>query len=1203
MKKNILQYILGGFLLLSSSLHAEIVINEVMPCNISTMYNKENYNFSGVIEFYNNGKESVSLKGMTLTHFKKKKSSEGTELKGKWEIDQDISVKGGKYTLLWMDESSAQNHAPFKLDADGGYITLYQGATLIDSIYYNAMEPHISYGRYGSDMGYMVPTLKEENSFCVSHKKNHRCIAPSLSQKPGIINETFKLSLSTRTDNAKIYYTTDGSEPSPSNGELYEEEITIEKNTNIRAIAYLDNMLPSKITTGSYIFMDKEHEGCGGFSLPIVSVTANEEFLENDTIGILVVGTNGIIGEKDCNSTKANYHQDWKRAVNFEYIKNDQYLSQEVEAAVEGGCSVGNKVKSLSLKTSKKTGNEVYDFDFFDSKPGLKHKTLHLRNGGNEFENIRFKDGLAQTFAIGMNIDYQGFQPVAYYLNGEYQGLMGLRERMNDDYIKTNHGYDDDEIDFITIGDQSGIVLKKGDLTFYNQLVEHLTQNEPDSEGYYQKACQMMDMDEYIDYQILQQYAVNVDWPGNNTKLWRAKDGGRFRWMLFDMDFGFKCLYNTYLCNLDRNMIEWSQGKGQTDWANKKSWMVEIFKNLSENPEFKTKFTTKFLSHLSTTFSTENIDKVFDDVCGKVSNEFCATFDGKDAFAKTKEMRNYAHDRASYVYDHLIKYVGGEELVDLEISSNVDDATILLNNEPISEYQGKYISKWNMNLKAYAPEGYRFVEWNFSPDSSCEVGKIASVSLLDNNSKWSYYYEATAPDRDWNTNDFDDSTWESGAGFFGYNTTKGDSKYDVVLDYGEDDEAKPITAYFRSTFEIQDVKNIRDLTADIDYDDGFVMYINGNEVKRENLPEEEISDTTLSVDKNGNDRSSSFSISPEYLTNGKNIIAVEVHQASAGSSDLEFNFSMKMTQQNETDDNGNGEINISLNGDLKVTAIFEKISNYPGYTLVLNEVSASSGDKSNNPDDYGKYPDWIEVYNYGEEPCDLAGLYLSVESNDSPKEESRIPFGYPETIIQPGEHKLLWAKGDLLDGPLYLGFNLDVDNPSLIKLFYQKENGETKILNEIKYENHEKNESYGRVEDNSNDLTIFSVKNCDDGQILITATPKASNGTIECEPEVTPEVTPEETPEGTPEETLSEDFNVLSHNLSPNPFSSDLTVTSSKTISSIQLMDLTGKTVFRQENINTTECTLHLATLEEGVYIIQIQTESEIIREKIIKRK
>lgn len=111
-----------------------------------------------------------------------------------------------------------------------------------------------------------------------------------------------------------------------------------------------------------------------------------------------------------------------------------------------------------------------------------------------------------------------------------------------------------------------------------------------------------------------------------------------------------------------------------------------------------------------------------------------------------------------------------------------------------------------MNLKAYAPEGYRFIEWKFTPDSSCEVGKIASVSLLDDNSKWSYYYEATTPDRDWNTNDFDDSSWESGAGFFGYNTTKGDSKYDVVLDYGEDDEAKPITAYFRSTFEIKMLK-------------------------------------------------------------------------------------------------------------------------------------------------------------------------------------------------------------------------------------------------------------------------------------------------------------------------------------------------------------------------------------------------------------
>ena len=105
----------------------------------------------------------------------------------------------------------------------------------------------------------------------------------------------------------------------------------------------------------------------------------------------------------------------------------------------------------------------------------------------------------------------------------------------------------------VTLSDQLKISANKGTLDAYNALVEYLSTNDPEDENYYKGAARLMDMDEYIDYQILQQFIANVDWPGNNTKMWRLKDNGRFRWIMFDTDFGFGLQGES----ASKNMIEW----------------------------------------------------------------------------------------------------------------------------------------------------------------------------------------------------------------------------------------------------------------------------------------------------------------------------------------------------------------------------------------------------------------------------------------------------------------------------------------------------------------------------------------------------------------------------------------------------------------------------------------------------------------------
>ncbi|MCQ2208396.1 MAG: CotH kinase family protein, partial [Paludibacteraceae bacterium] len=693
-----------ALLLLSSSLasNATVQINEVMPCNLSTLMDKDNYNFSGYIEFTNDGGNDVNLKGYTLVHFKKG-SSKYSE-KWTWKIDTDFIVSKGKFTLLWADETDKTNHAPYKLDTDGGYLLLKKEGAVIDSFAYGKQAPHVSFGRFGTGSGYMEPSPEAENT--TAYEKITQCQAPVFSEKGGLKTGQFELNLTCATKGATIYYTTDGTEPN-SESKVFDGGLAISKNSNIRAIAYADGMLPSAIATNSYIFEDSRHEECGGFNLPIISITVDDHYFNDNTIGMCVVGTNGVVGDKECLSSKANFNRDWKRPINFEYIVNgEQVLSQEVEAAVEGGCSRGTSRKSLSLKASKKSGNDELGYHFFEAKPELTHQTVHLRNGGSAYTKVRFRDGLMQTFAIPMNIDYQAYQPVAYYINGKYNGLMALMERANADYVKANYGLDDDEIDLVTVSDDNGIGASKGSADGYHELVEFLETEDSQTEAFYNEACRRIDMDEYIDYQVFEQFIANVDWPGNNTKMWRErKPGSRFRWIVYDTDYGLGIPGFTNIVTSEKNLILWCRGEGPTSWASNKAWMTTIFKHLSNNPQFGKKFTTKFLIHLTTSFSEERINTVIDSVTSMVENEYCADVH-TSAKEEAEHMRVFALERRPNILLHLQKYMSTGDPVDFELKSNVEGAHFTINKETVEGFKGKYLAGFDSEFRAYPPVGY-----------------------------------------------------------------------------------------------------------------------------------------------------------------------------------------------------------------------------------------------------------------------------------------------------------------------------------------------------------------------------------------------------------------------------------------------------------------------------------------------------------------
>lgn len=715
--------------------NAAVQINEVMPCNLSTTMNTDNYNFSGYVEFSSDQQEN--LRGYTLVHFKKgsKKYSE----KWTWNIDKDIMLTAGGYTMVWFDEGDNANHSPYKLDADGGYLLLKKGGTVVDSLAFGKQTAHISYGRFGTSEGYMEPSPGAANT--TAYANLSRCQVPKFSEKGGLKSGNVSLTLSCETAGATIRYTTDGSEPT-AQSQAYNSPIVFNSNTNIRAKAFANGMLPSAIATSSYIYNDNDHNECGGFTVPVVSITVDDRYFNDNQIGMMVQGSNGKRGEKTCTMfNAANYNNDWQRPVNFEYFENgEQVVSQELEATVEGGCSRTYTVKSISLKASKKTGADLVDYHLFKMKPDLYHQTIYLRNGGQgadagagmnmwgggmfgpgqggpgqgqqqqqqKTDKVKFRDALMQAFGTNMNIDYQAYQPVAYYINGEYMGMMALMERTNSSYVEANHGVDGDNIDMVTLSDQLGINVSKGTLDAYNSLISFLESNDTQTEEYYAEACRRMDMDEYIEYQILEQFICNADWPGNNTKIWRErKDGSRFRWILFDTDYGFG---HDGALNSQSNMITWCRGEGKTNWGNNQQWMTTMFKHLSDNPQFAKKFTTKYLIHLSTTLTENRLRAVYDSIVSLVEHEYCADMH-KSAQEASASMLTFALERPQNILQHLQQYAGTEAAVDFVLKSNVAGAHFTINGEPVNGFNGKYLPGFATEFKAYPPAGYKFDHW------------------------------------------------------------------------------------------------------------------------------------------------------------------------------------------------------------------------------------------------------------------------------------------------------------------------------------------------------------------------------------------------------------------------------------------------------------------------------------------------------------
>ncbi len=167
------------------------------------------------------------------------------------------------------------------------------------------------------------------------------------------------------------------------------------------------------------------------------------------------------------------------------------------------------------------------------------------------------------------------------------------------------------------------------------------------------------------------------------------------------------------------------------------------------------------------------------------------------------------------------------------------------------------------------------------------------VVLLDRGHQgWRYWDKGERPPKEWNTKDFDDTAWSTGAAPLGY----GEDDIATTISFGEQENNKHPVAFFRFTFQV-DAPDVNPVwIGELRCDDGAAVYLNGKSIYRYNMPDGDLTEATFaSGTLSGLAESSyhAFYVEGGYLKAGENVLAISVHQANAGSSDLVMDFALK----------------------------------------------------------------------------------------------------------------------------------------------------------------------------------------------------------------------------------------------------------------------------------------------------------------------
>ena len=974
------------------------LINEFSASNRSVI-DDDNGNSSDWIEIYNAGEDSLNLAGYSLTD----DPTDPTKF-----VFPSTTLDGGRYLVVFAADDSDPSqgtdiYTGFGLSAGGEYLGLFDSAGNLVSEFgtsdtnYPAQFTDISYGlvndgNFNNISFFATPTPGAGNVDPVDGVIDS---FPAVSVERGFYDTAFDVDIVSQEPGVTLVYTTDGSQPTLTNGiqvpaanpsDLAQITLNIAETTSLRTGSFLPNVLTQGTTTHSYIFLDDVLEQ----SLINSDVTDqySQEILREALLDLPTVSFNfdDEIGRFDP-----------EQRTSFEFLAPDGGDGFQVDAGIEpfGGNATNFAKRNFRLNFRSEYGTSKLEFPLFEGfddgvTPATTiFDTLDLRAGSHDRAQRGF--GLSNRFADQTLLDAGHVAAhgrfVHLYLNGEYWGQYHLREHVDDDFAASYFGGDNEDYEAILgnihdgpggfglgrVGDGSGVA--------WANVTSIVNDTSLSPSERFAALSQTVDLEQYIDFVLI--FAVGASEPEFDAV--GASDGSvPFIFHFNDAD------------GLLRDPLDGTNGNNPNISGDKTGnpGPLGILGQLIEDgdPEFLSFYADRiqnlFLNDgaLSVAQSTARLQALVDQVELSVILEEArwgnslSTSDPAGGSLSVAEFQARAQDALDRILPEIVEGDNNviERLRDRGVFPGLDAPEILVDGSP--QYFGDISDNAELTFAANSTVYYtldgsdpRLPGGDLNPNAIAYDVTATQTALVESGDQWRLYDAADGLDGvNWQSPTFDDSAWETGFTQLGF----GDDQNPGVDNNGQ------ITTYFRHTFDVADASAVSEFTLRLQRDDGAVVYLNGVEIARDNLPQGTVTSSTLASGAIGgsaedtfleNDDFDFFSFASSLLVTGSNTLAVEIHQVSANSTDVTFDAEILVTTatqgsppiplNNTTQVNSrtfvNGEFSALSTADLTLPASpFDLRISEINFNPADPNVSESSAGFTDN-DDF----EFIEIFN------------------------------------------------------------------------------------------------------------------------------------------------------------------------------------------------------------------------------------------------
>lgn len=566
--------------------------------------------FSDWLELHNDGPDAVDVGGWGLT--------DDPADPARWTFPPGTTIPAGGYLLVLCDghddvEGLRYLHAGFKLSAGGETVVLTNNGIPVDSLTFPRQDAFHSFGRDPAGGGlvyFELPTPGKPNSGPV---RPLRCETPQFFADAagtapvagGFYSGAQTVFLMSPTPGAGIRYTLDGTEPGPDSN-LYTGPLAIpsrgnRRGTVVRARAFLDGAVPSGTATATFLI--DQHTAIRG--VPAMCFTGHENRDFNEDFGIMAIRGGTYDGDGTWRATtESAYHMGlmhgraYERPVHIEWLRSDGVPGFSEPAGLRIASSPWSRPRlrltqntaspwpadptqkpSFNIFFRDDYGKGQLDYPIFGADyPVRSFDRLRPRAGKNDMTSPFIKDELVRRLFSDMGHHVSRGTINTLYINGVYKGYYNTVERYRKSWFRSHYN---SSLDWdIRIND----AVEEGTAEAWTQLMAAAGRNLDDRSNW-DAVMAMLDVDEVIDYWLINIYAAMWDWPNNNWVAARERSPeGKWRLYIWDAEGAFGHYgekppnYNTIQIDL-----RGSSGTG----ANQQS---ELFRRLYRSAEFRLRF-------------------------------------------------------------------------------------------------------------------------------------------------------------------------------------------------------------------------------------------------------------------------------------------------------------------------------------------------------------------------------------------------------------------------------------------------------------------------------------------------------------------------------------------------------------------------------------------------------------------------------------